>query len=128
MLEQTGAVPVHAELDVALGAEGGVAGDGDTEGPAELEKALLGQVGVELNLKHLRLDACVAEKVDEQRALEVTVKSVRIRPARNAQLQGIYLTPMFLATPSSASSSSALQVSEIGTLAARCLSKRVMRR
>lgn len=71
VLQERGDAVVGAELEVALGAERGVGGDGDAEGLAERHELLLGEVGVELDLERGGLDARVAEEVDQEGALEV---------------------------------------------------------
>ena len=67
---------VGAELEVALWAKGRVGSDGNAELLAERHEPLLGKVRVELHLVHSRLDAGIAEEVNEKRALEVAVIGV----------------------------------------------------
>ena len=71
--EKTGAVPVHAKLDITLRSEGRITSDGDAKSLAKIKEALLAQVGMKLNLEDLRLDTRVTEEIDEQRALEIAV-------------------------------------------------------
>lgn len=71
VLEQALRALVRAELDVALRTERGVRGDRDAESLAVLDEGLLGEVGVDLDLENLGLDARIAQHVVDERALSI---------------------------------------------------------
>jgi hypothetical protein len=73
VLEERRAVDglVPLELDERLGAERRVGDDSDVLSLGELDESVLGQVGVDLDLKDGGADAGIAEEINEEGALEV---------------------------------------------------------
>ena len=76
MLKQADRALVTVELNITLRAQGGVSGNGDSEKLAVRDQSFLGEVRVQLDLEHLRLDASVAHDVMDQRTLAVARKAL----------------------------------------------------
>lgn len=62
----------HTQLKVALGTKGAIRCNGDTKSLCEPEEGLLSVVRVDLYLKDLRFDTCVAEDIADDGARTVT--------------------------------------------------------
>lgn len=71
VLEQALRALVCVDLHVSLGTEGRVCRNRNAENLAELDEGLLGEVGVDFDLEHLRLDTRIAEDIVDKRALSI---------------------------------------------------------
>ena len=110
MLQKADNTLVHAQLNVALGAEGGIRSDSNAKRVCQIHEVLLRQVWMEFNLQDLRLVTSVGQDVTDEHALSVAGGRSRYECVVQKD-EFKYLIPMFLARPSSTSSSMAPQVS-----------------
>ena len=71
MLKQASCTLATTKLKVTLGTKGRVGSDGDTEQFAIVDKGVLSQVRVDLDLEDLRLDSSVALDIVDEGALGI---------------------------------------------------------